>query len=127
MARWWRPRTDYIAAHASHGGHSIGGIDAHFFQCAHPDLIASPFLRGDEHIVLQGLLPERTEMRLPGWQVVVVIETDGNISKVCLPSLDTVRIELDSRRLTLVWRAHFDRHDPVRELSIGLTKLAISQ
>lgn len=91
-----------------------------FYQCAPPDQVCRPWLEGNEALTLEGLLPEaRYTTHLPGLSIVAVAAPIRSIPFVVFPVLDTVRIDLDNRRLSLIWRAHFERSDPVRELTLG--------
>ncbi len=127
IARWWAPRLSYQG--------SCGELwlknrypllpkdfDSRFYQCAHPDLVAVPHLRGDESVTLSGLLTQKRDMRLPGWRVIAVVTRASGESTVSLPVLDTVRFDLDLGQASLVWRAnYFESDDPVTEISLAAT------
>jgi hypothetical protein len=91
-----------------------------FYQSAHPDLIVASHLAGDEPLALSGLLPEGPyTARLPGVVVFArAIHASGKRRAGPL-RLDTVSVDLDERGVALVWRAAFDRVDPVVELAVG--------
>ncbi len=74
-----------------------------------------------------GLLPERVETRLPGWQIVAAVRHASGEHSVVLPLLDTVRINLGPRQASLVWRVHFRRDDAPLEISLAATTAVITQ
>lgn len=130
IARWWEPRL------ALQGNYDEKwrtfrypllpkNFDARYFQSAPSDLVCTPHLIGDERIELDGLLPEKRDMRLPGWRLLAVVTRASGESSVSLPTLDTVRLNLDSCQASLVWRAHFDCEDPVIEIALAATTAAI--
>jgi hypothetical protein len=85
-------------------------FDPRFFQCAHPALIAPGHLRGDEAIVLTGLLGEGgpVPLPLPGFRVSAALRDGrGALSEQALP-LDTVHVSLDDATLSLCWRLSLD-------------------
>ena len=99
-------------------------FDPRFFQSAHPDLIITPHLRGDEPLALAGLARESMlRMQLPGWMLIPVAKFESGRVAISQPLLDTLTIDLDTRRLGLVWRTSFSRTDPVREITIGCSAL----
>lgn len=111
-AKWERERKPYLP----------DDFDSRFYQCAPDDQVARPHLQGDEPIRLTGLLEAGAwHGRLPGWRALAVLARASGRSEVVLPVLDTVRIDIDSRQLVLVWRAAFLRDDPVLSLTAGMT------
>ncbi len=126
LARWWMPRVAYQGSYDDEWRQSRypllpADFDSRYYQSAHPDLIAIPHLRGDETVSLVGMLPERAEMRLPGWQILAAVRYASGEHSITLPVLDTVRFDLDRRQASLVWRAHFRRDDAAVEISLGAT------
>ncbi|WP_438011122.1 DUF2169 domain-containing protein [Sorangium sp. So ce321] len=83
-----------------------------YFQAAPPDQ-RTPFLRGDEWIVMDGLHPSapRVRMRLPGargFARVHGLSDLGVDEREALPlSADTLRIDGDEQRCTVTWRGSF--------------------
>ncbi len=97
-------------------------FDGAYYQAAHPRLIIPRHLRGDESLGLTNLLPDSLYVsQLPGWSVMAIATYADGGSAVTLPAIDTVTVDLDTRLLTLVWRASFDRLNPVRALVVGVT------
>ncbi|WP_437840577.1 DUF2169 family type VI secretion system accessory protein [Sorangium sp. So ce1153] len=83
-----------------------------YFQAAPPDQ-RTPFLRGDEWIVMDGLHPSapRVRMRLPGargFARVHGLSDLGVDEREALPlSADILRIDGDEQRCTMTWRGSF--------------------
>lgn len=126
LPRWWAPRLAYQGRYDDRWRSTRYPLlpldfDARYYQSAHPDMVATPHLRGDESVTMLGLLPERMEMRLPGWHILAAVKHASGAHSVSLPVLDTVRFDLDRRQASLVWRTHFTRDDPVMELSLAAT------
>lgn len=95
-------------------------FDLRFYQSAHPDLICPGFLKGDEHLALAGMLPEGPiKMRLPGVSILIKACFDSGHTETGLMRLDTVTVDIDTRQLTLIWRAAFSRVDLLRSVVIG--------
>lgn len=133
VARWWTPRvklqgTFDEAWRAQRFPLLPKNFNSRYFQAAHHDLVATPHLNGDEPISLIGLLPERRDMRLPGWRILAVVKRASGESVVYLPLLDTVRFDLSTQQATLVWRANFEYgDDPVVEVVIGATDTEVAR
>lgn len=131
LARWWMPRVAYQGRYDDHWRRTRYPLlplefDSRYFQSAPADLVATPHLRGDESITLHGLLPERVETCLPGWRMVAAVRHASGAHSVVLPLLDTVRIDLEQRQVSLVWRAHFRRDDAAVEISLAATTAVIT-
>lgn len=124
IARWCEPRLGYQGTldekwRTTRCPQLPENFDSRFYQSAHPDLVVSPHLRGDEVVILSGLLPQRQEMCLPGWRLIAVVKRASGEQGVSLPLLDTVRFDLDARQVSIVWRTHFNCDDPVTEIILG--------
>lgn len=118
VARWCAPRIDRAGTYDQtwRDERSPGypdDFDPRFFQSAHPDLVSPTYLQGDEVVRLENLLPEGTvTMHLPGRVLVAIAERESGEINGGRMQLDTVTIDLDQRRVSLVWRGAFNRHDP---------------
>ena len=91
-------------------------FDARFFQCAPDRLQIAPTLRGDEHLMLDGLVGgvARFVTQLPGVAIRAGLRRGrGAWDAVHLP-LDTVHVDLDERLVHLVWRSSLPQRDGVR-------------
>lgn len=98
-------------------------FDRRFFNAASPGLVAPGYLRGDEVAVVIGMAPEgRVDFRLPGGPAPACrIGLRGRRWQALQTVLDTVTIDLDARRVTLMWRAHLAvRNGPHDVLAIEL-------
>ncbi|MGN8113063.1 DUF2169 family type VI secretion system accessory protein [Labrys sp. 22185] len=85
-------------------------FDFRFWQCAHPDLIADPWLKGDEAFELEHLLPGLPKLNghLPGLQLRVSLD-QGDGPKMAPLVLDGVHFDMRPGvgRVFLTWRAGF--------------------
>ncbi len=90
------------------------GLDSEVFMAAPPDQRLSGFLRGDESIAFENILPDRPMVRtkLPGVRARLFVlrkigprlhDPEGEFTEVPLV-LDTLWADLDSRVVVLVWR-----------------------
>ncbi|MEO6525090.1 MAG: DUF2169 domain-containing protein [Gemmatimonadaceae bacterium] len=79
-------------------------FDARFFQCAHPDLIAPGYLKGDERVRVVNATPDgEWDVRLPALAIGVAVHADHG-SSGHVARLDTVVVRPDDRRINLIWR-----------------------
>jgi hypothetical protein len=122
VPRWSSRRSRYLgdpARRSSADGRPClpPDFDFRFLQAAQPDLQNAGQFRGNEVLVLVGLLPEgRFESRLPGVQPVAKVRhAAGNVDYIA-PRLDTVLIDLDRRSLHLSWRWAWSGQDPVQQV-----------
>ncbi|MHC4655025.1 MAG: DUF2169 domain-containing protein [Planctomycetota bacterium] len=75
-----------------------------FFQLSSPDLVIPGYLKGGEEVRIIGATPSgQLRFRLPQYQLQVTYQLDNN-NHVQSPNLDTVIIEPDESRLSLLWR-----------------------
>jgi hypothetical protein len=124
VARWCSPRIDHAGTYDQRwrDERSPGypdDFDPRFFQSAHPDLVSPSYVQGDESVTLEGLLPEGTvRMRLPGRVIVAVCERESGEINGGRMQLDTVTIDLDERRVSLLWRGAFNRQDPAVAIEV---------
>jgi hypothetical protein len=125
MARWCAPRLSHAGTYDDRWleqryPHLPDDFDPKFYQSAHPDLICPQYLTGDERVGLLGLLPEgAASFALPGLRMLAASATDTGVRRAGPMVLDTVEIDLDTRRVGLVWRAAFERNDPIRRVAVG--------
>ncbi|MCQ4167485.1 DUF2169 family type VI secretion system accessory protein [Tahibacter harae] len=128
LARWTWPRSRHLgtrdaAWRATRHPAYPGDFSPRYFQSAHPDLIYSGYLSGDEPVVLMGMLPMGgVRFRLPGRTLRILARRNDNTREIAVPALDTLCIDLDQQRVSLTWRAVFARDNPVRELLVASTK-----
>lgn len=125
MARWYEPRLRHAGTHnEAWRNHRYPlppeDFDPRFYQSAHPDLISRQHLTGEEPLTLSGLLPDGPRsMRLPGVYLLARARRASGQRRAGTLRLDTVSVDLDARSAVLVWRAVFERDDPVRHLAVG--------
>lgn len=125
IARWWQPRLSHLGTRDENWlrqryPQPPQDFNPAYYQSAHPDLILPGRLKGDEAITLEGLLPEGARtLHLPALRVIGLTEQASNKKSAGQLALDTVRLDLDSRQAVLVWRATFERADPVRQIALA--------
>ncbi len=83
-------------------------FDLEFFQAAPPDQ-RTTYLRGDEHLVLEGLHPShpRLEMALPGVRGAARVYTPDGIEINLTLHADTLFIDGDAEQCSITWRGSF--------------------
>ncbi|HEX8700462.1 MAG TPA: DUF2169 domain-containing protein [Myxococcaceae bacterium] len=119
IARSWQPRLKlagtYDGAWVEHRAPLWpSDFDSRFFQAASPGLVASPWLRGGEPVVLAGFSPDgQISFPLPRHRLLVKSVFRHRVDRRAL-RLDAVQLEPETRTLTLTWRAAVPAH---RELS----------
>lgn len=129
IARWCTPRVAYQGDFDAHWRATRypllpENFESRFFQNAPADMVATPHLRGDESVTMTGLLPDKTDMLLPGWTLLVAVRLASGRSELSIPLLDTLRFDLDRRQVSMVWRTHFRDDDPVVEIAIAASASA---
>lgn len=111
---WWRFRQKHSGTYDEHWlneRHPLlpADFDPRFWQCAHPDLIATPHLLGDEDYQLENLhasLPQATG-QLPSLTLGVHCMRNDRDDWYVL-KLDGVHFDWRSdERVMLTWRVHF--------------------
>jgi hypothetical protein len=86
-----------------------------FFHAAHPSLRTERPLRGNERVLLHGLLAEqpRFEFTLPGFAMLVEILPRNGGPRSERMTLDTVDVDIDSKTVGLVWRYTLDPRERI--------------
>ncbi len=81
-------------------------FDRRFFNAAAEGLVTTEPLKGDEKVVAIGVTPEgRWEFRLPAIEAPrCLLATTADADQELVTNLDTVIVDSDERRLTLIWR-----------------------
>lgn len=115
VARFWQPRLKLAGTYdeawlqrtlASPVPYYPDDLDLRFFQYAPADQVTSTHLRGDEWLELAGLFDDVRALSVQLPQVRIDAEltrADGGQTGEPM-KLDTVHIDLDSRRVYLTWR-----------------------
>lgn len=114
VGRHWQPRLHWAGSYDAAWQKQRSPLlpldfDERFHNAAHPRLICPGYLRGDERVELVGVTrAPRVAFSLPGVRVAVRTVT-RDLVRTDLPArLDTLVIEPDESRVTLVWRARED-------------------
>ena len=99
-------------------------FDPRLFQCAHPDLIARSYLKGDEEITLTGVVPgeDPFTMRLPDKRVEARLFDGKGGSHGGRMLLDTVHIDVDEGVVYVCWRITLDQGRDIRTALIFSTE-----
>jgi hypothetical protein len=123
IARWWQPRVTYQGTLdeqwlARQFPLPPDDYDPRYQQSAHPDLVSSVQLDGDEPVTLIGCLPEQIDTRLPGIAVQAMTIFENGHREIRPLMLDTVRLYLDRRQCVLTWRTIYSRANPPADITI---------
>lgn len=80
-------------------------FDRRFFNAASEGLVTPEYLRGDEWVQTFGVTPEGNwEFRLPGLEAPSCTLDLRDGERTVQTDLDTVIVDADARRVTLIWR-----------------------
>lgn len=99
-------------------------FDRRHLNAASAELVAPGYLRGDESVLVNGMIPHGAlSFSLPGLPPPSVVVALRDLPRAPIPmALDTVIIEPDLRRVMLLWRGHLrlrtGPHD-VAEIYLG--------
>lgn len=121
VARNWFPRSTLGGTYDQHWSDHVApflpdDFDERYYQCA-PEDQQCDHLRGGEQVRLMGLVPQGNltftlpKVTLP-MQVILKNGDRHNLD----PRIDTLTIEPDERRFTLVWRAHITIRQSIHEV-----------
>lgn len=117
---WWSPRQRHVGTVDDRWiaeRHPIlpEDFDFHFWQCAPPDQVVEPWLRGDEVIELAHLHPRHAmlRMRLPALALTAEVRGADGAARRAPLVLDGVHIDLRAGRsaVDLTWRTAFACED----------------
>lgn len=113
IGRHWMPRRGYAGTYDAQWEQERApalpvDFDYRYFQAAHPDLLATPHLAGNERVVAVNVCPEgRLEFDLPGHGIIAEADfEDEDEPRVAECLLDTVAVLAEQKKLILVWRCH---------------------
>jgi hypothetical protein len=103
-------------------------FDKRFFNCAHPDLVFDRYLQGGEPVEIEHVSPNGPlNFNIPRCHFINRFKFANRIEEPCF-NMETVLIEPDDRRLSLVWRAEV-RCDKealnIREIEIELKEITL--
>jgi len=131
VSPWWRSRQQHAGTYDDvwlNERHPLlpEDFDARFWQCAHPDLVAAPYLSGDEDYELDHLHPSFAQAtgRLPG--ITLGVRCVGQErDEWYLLSLDGVHFDWrNDGRVMLTWRTRFPLQE-AGQTSLTLTRVQI--
>jgi hypothetical protein len=98
-------------------------FDFGFYNSAHPDLIYPGYLRGDEHVELEGVDPHGPlRFSLPAEEVAALVDLrDGSKLPVRL-AIDTLVADLLDARVYLTWRTLVPPVDRMRSIEVRMRR-----
>lgn len=128
IAASWEPRRSYAGTYdeawtKSRSPYLPKDFDPRFLHAAHPDLVFERYLAGGERIEVTNVSTEGPlRFELPRLELATTVRLKGQDLKPAL-NLETVLIEPDEKRLTLVWRAAV----PCDKSALKLERVTIAQ
>jgi hypothetical protein len=121
VARNWYPRSTLGGTYDQNWSDNTApflpdDFDERYYQCA-PDDQQCGHLRGGERVTLMGLLPQgHLTFTLPKVELPMqVILSNGDRHNLD-PRIDTLTIEPDENRFTMIWRAHITIRRSIHEM-----------
>ncbi|QYA08716.1 DUF2169 domain-containing protein [Agrobacterium larrymoorei] len=131
VSPWWRPRQQYTGTYDDawvEKRHPLlpRDFDNRFWQAAHPDLISTPHLHGDEGYELRNLHPEHpvAKGQLPGLTLGVHCQREDRDEWYVL-KLEGVQFDWrNDGRVLLTWRARFPLAE-AGETTLTLTRVRL--
>lgn len=100
-------------------------FDRRFYNAAHPDLIANGYLTGGEPVEVGNASPGgHLAFTLPTERPEGVVMMKDTTSHPLAMNLDTVVIDTDGHRLTLLWRATFPVYRKIYDILSITSRLA---
>jgi hypothetical protein len=127
IARNWEPRIQYTGTYDQHWQEEVSpflpsDFDERYYQCAPQDQ-QTDYLKGGEKVVLIGLTPQgRCEFRIPKVSVPMTAIMGSGERRRLNSVIDTLCLEPDEGRFTLVWRTHLgirQRSSEINTLIVG--------
>ncbi|WP_319518211.1 DUF2169 domain-containing protein [uncultured Martelella sp.] len=98
-------------------------FDYRFYNCAHPDMIFSPFLKGGERVELVNLHPEqkRIVLKLPTLSPTAIATRENGTETHAGLNLDGVHFNLVAKppTLRLTWRRAFMWQDGISRITLA--------
>ncbi len=121
VARNWYPRRLLGGTYDKHWNDNIRpflpeDFDEHYYQCAPKDQ-QMPHIKGGEEVVLVGIVPQgKLQFNLPKVSVPMQAMLSNGERHNLAPVIDTLIIEPDDERFTMVWRARIALKKNVHEV-----------
>jgi hypothetical protein len=125
LSRWWQSRSQYAGTYDDQWRNNRfpdlpEDFDFAFYNSAHPGLVYTGYLDGEEHVALTGLFTEGELItQLPGVQVVALLADERGYRQPERLCLDTLTIDTDTRTAQLVWRRAVPRSWGLKGVVIG--------
>jgi hypothetical protein len=126
----WQPRCGYAGTYETDLGKGAlanlpKDFDPRFFQTAPADQIVPGHLQGGENVEVRGVRPggETLHFAIPAFHLEAQFRLSSTAHNLAA-QLETVTIQSDENRLTLVWGVHFSCDKKVtklREIALNLT------
>jgi len=130
IAAHWAPRLAYAGTYDAEWQKNRMPLlpedfDRRFFHAAHPDLVTPEYLLGGEPVEIVNASPRgRLAFTLPEEAPEgAVMMKDGTRHAVAM-NLDTVRIDTDEHRVSLIWRGHLPVQRQVHDIRWAKVQLA---
>ena len=129
----WEPRRSYAGTYdatwaKARAPYLPDDFDARYFNTAAADLICPAYLKGGEPVSMTNLSPRaQWNFELPTVEFHAVANLSGR-SEGLTPCLETVLLEPDEERMSLVWRAALtcDKESlAIEEVSVALSELVV--
>lgn len=127
IARNWEPRVQYTGTYDQHWQQEVSpflpdDFDERYYQCAPQDQ-QTDYLKGGERVVLTGLTSQgQCAFMVPKIDIPMTAIMENNERRRLNPVIDTLCLEPDEGRFTLVWRAHLgirQRTSEINTLLVG--------
>lgn len=130
IGRHWQPRLAYAGTYdeawlKNRSPQLPVDFNERYHNGAHPDLVFQGRFTGGERVELQNGSPEgRLGFPLPRAALEIIVVTSTLERTVLQPVVDTLVLEPDEKRMTMVWRAMQDVHGTL--LKIGMIRVRAS-
>ena len=128
IGRAWKPRFGWAGTYGQRwlderAPFWPADFDTRYFQAAPPDQ-QMPYLRGGEEITLHNLTPHaRVDFHVPRLHLPLLLVRHRGPDEQLEPVIDTILLEPDLGRFTLIWRATV----PMRRSCFDLRELVVGQ
>jgi hypothetical protein len=129
----WQPRASYAGTYddawqQTRAPFLPADLDPRFFQIAPPELVTNGYLAGGEGVDLRGVTPQGAlRFTLPIARPSATYKLEGRPIE-CAAILDTVILQPDEGRMSIVWRASF-RADKktlkIREVRVTVAEASV--
>ncbi len=121
IAPYWSPRAGYAGTCDEHWRRHVSplppeDLDTRFYSSASPGLASGKHFAGNEQVLVKGAHRYgRLIFDLPGITPRVTVRRMGGSDDLAM-WLDTIIVEPDEERLTLVWRGRFSVNGKLRDI-----------